>query len=266
MSEKRLVLSGVPGRMAARIAELALNDGGWSIAGALARPGSEWIGRPLGSLPGFPRCETAITEGFEGAAEVLIDFSAPAGALACARVCVERGLPLMTGTTGLSDGELAELRAASKEIPVLWASNTSLGVHVLKRVAAQVAAALGAEYDIEVVESHHRWKKDAPSGTAKTLAEAAAEARGQVFSQVARHGREGREALRQPGEIGVHALRMGDVVGEHRLYFVGVGERIEVAHAAHSRDTFAAGALRAAGFLVGKAPGWYSMDQVLFGA
>jgi 4-hydroxy-tetrahydrodipicolinate reductase len=176
-----------------------------------------------------------------------------------AREAASLGIPLVGCATGLGEKELAALDSASARIAVLYAANTSLGVTLLQKLVAEVTRALGAGYDVELLELHHRHKLDAPSGTALLLANAIEEA---VPGHTFRHGRQGK-AARAPEEIGVHALRLGDVVGEHRVFFAGPGERIELAHVATSRDTFARGALRAARWLTGKPPGRYRMSEVL---
>lgn len=192
---------------------------------------------------------------------VLVDFSSPQGFRHWLGSCGAAGVPFVSGTTGPSEDDLRLLDEAAKRIPVLHATNTSLGVAVLNRLSAEAARLLGEDYDIEIVESHHRHKKDAPSGTADTLARTILEATGRDESalQMGRHGME----PRAKGSIGVHSLRMGDVVGEHTVHLATDGERIEITHKATSRDTFARGALRAARWIVGKRPGRYSMEHVL---
>jgi 4-hydroxy-tetrahydrodipicolinate reductase len=176
---------------------------------------------------------------------------------------VERKIAMVIGTTGLTGEDQKAIDAAARTIPILQATNTGVGVNVLLGIAAQVARQLGEAYDIEIVEAHHNLKKDAPSGTALSLAESIAVATGRDPAKDLVYGREGHEALRKKGTIGVHAVRMGDVVGEHTIYFATGGERIEIRHVATNRDTFARGALRAAAFLAGKGAGRYGMKDVL---
>lgn len=195
------------------------------------------------------------------ACDVLIDFSTPEGLQHWLAACVEAKVPFVSGTTGLRDSEETQLDEAAAEIAVLHATNTSLGVALLNKLAAEAAATLGQDFDIEIVEAHHRHKKDAPSGTAATLAQSVLRARGQDPSVLA-HGRVGMEP-RTSGQIGVHSLRMGDVVGEHTAHFAGEGERLELTHKATSRETFARGAIRAARWLVTKPSGRYAMPDVL---
>ena len=184
---------------------------------------------------------------------MVVDFSSAEGLARRAREAAELGVPLVGCATGLDEKQQAALDLASARTPVLYAANTSLGVTLLQKLVGEVARALGAAYDIELVELHHRHKLDAPSGTALLLAQAVLDA---APEHTLRHGRHGK-AARTSEEVGVHALRLGDVVGEHRVYFAGPGERVELAHIATSRDTFARGALRAARWIVGKPPGRY---------
>ncbi len=195
--------------------------------------------------------------------DVLIDFSAPAATRAMIASCVKYKTAMVIGTTGLTAADHALIDQASKTIPILQATNTSLGINVLLAIVAQTAQQLGAAYDIEIVEAHHNQKKDSPSGTALSLAQAICQATGREIDQAMVHGRHGGDTLRKAGDIGMHAVRMGDVVGEHTVYFATSGERIEVKHTASTRDTFARGALRAAAYMAGKPPGRYSMSDVL---
>ena len=192
-------------------------------------------------------------------AEVAIDVSQAEGSLTIAKVCAAGRKPLVIGTTGHSAVQLVELR--SKAIPILLAPNFSVGVNLLFWLTEKAAAILGPEYDAEIVEMHHRLKKDSPSGTAKRLGEIISEARDQKHS--VQHGRVGIVGPRPENEIGIHAVRGGDIVGEHTIYFAGAGERLELTHRASSRETFARGALRAADWLIGKPVGWYEMADVL---
>ncbi len=176
---------------------------------------------------------------------------------------MERKIALLIGTTGLTSADQELIDQAAQTIPILQATNTSLGVNVLLAIAAQVARQLGDAYDIEIVEAHHNQKKDAPSGTALSLAESLCKSTGRSLDKELVHGREGPDTLRKKGTIGMHAVRMGDVVGEHTIYYATPGERIEIRHVATNRDTFARGALRAALFLARQRPGRYTMNDVL---
>ena len=200
-------------------------------------------------------------DAFDGDADVLIDFSSAAGFRKWLAACRERRIPFVSGTTGLDAGDYDLLDQAAADIAVLHATNTSLGVAVLNKLAADAARMLGDDYDVEIVESHHRHKKDAPSGTADTLAKTllAALNRHEADLQFGRHGM----SPRRPQSVGVHSLRLGDVVGEHAVHFAADGERLALTHAATSRDTFARGALRAARWIVARPPGRYAMSDVL---
>lgn len=197
------------------------------------------------------------------AADVVIDFSAHVVTGPLAAQCAQAGKALVIGTTGHTAAELAEIRQHATQIPVVLASNYSTGVNTLFWLTRKAAEILGPDFDLEVVEMHHRLKKDAPSGTAKSLAEILASVRQWQYEQAARHGREGIVGERTRHEIGVHSVRGGDVVGDHTVIFANVGERVELTHKASSRDTFANGALRAAGWVIAQPPGLYDMQDVL---
>ena len=201
---------------------------------------------------------TAITQG-----DAVIDFSAPGATLAMVTLCAEHRKGLVIGTTGHSDIERSQISILKSQIPIVWSSNYSTGVNTLFWLTRQAAGILGPDFDLEVVEMHHRLKKDAPSGTAKTLAEILASVRGRQLSQVARYGREGIVGERNAAEIGIHSVRGGDVVGDHTVIFAANGERVELTHKASSRETFAHGALRAAHWVVRQKPGLYDMQDVL---
>jgi 4-hydroxy-tetrahydrodipicolinate reductase len=196
-------------------------------------------------------------------ADVVVDFSSHEATVPFARSCAQHKKAMVIGTTGHSEAERDELRHISTQIPMVWSSNFSTGVNVLFWLTARAAGILGPDYDIEIVEMHHRLKKDAPSGTARTLAEIVARTRQVQLDQVARHGRVGITGERTSAEIGIHSLRGGDVVGDHTVIFAAAGERVELAHKASSRDTFALGALRAAQWVQDKPPGLYDMQDVL---
>lgn len=194
---------------------------------------------------------------------VIIDFTSPVASLNFLKIATENQKPLVIGTTGFTDLQRKEIEAAAKKIPLVFSSNMSMGVNVMWKLIADAAKALGAGYDIEVLEMHHRLKKDAPSGTAMTTAEVLAEASGRNLTKDAIYARHGMTGERKENEIGIQTLRGGDVVGDHTVYFAGIGERLEITHRATSRDTFAQGALRAAQWLIGKKPGLYNMQDVL---
>lgn len=250
----RLLIHGASGRMGrSLIASLTEHSQLHLVAAVASAPRSD-----LGALSVLPPSQLVHAPAFD----VAVDFSAPSGLRALGDVCVARGAALVSGTTGLDEAAQDALTSWSSHIPVLWSANFSLGIALLTRLVRQAAAAL-PDWDCEVVEVHHQRKKDAPSGTALKLGESVAAARGVDLSAVARHGREGVSATRQPGEIGFHALRGGDVVGDHRVNFFAASEHIELAHHAASRDVFAHGALKAARWLARQRPGRYSLDDLL---
>lgn len=198
-----------------------------------------------------------------GACDVLVDFSHPSATDAICRACLEAGKPLVVGTTGHSNEKRALLEETSKLLPIVFSPNFSVGVNGLFCLTRKAAEMLGQDFDLEIVEMHHRLKKDAPSGTAKKLAEILCEVRCLDYPKNVAHGREGLIGERPAGEIGVHSIRGGDVVGDHTVTFAGRGERLELTHKASSRETFAAGALRATRWIVGRPAGLYSMEDVL---
>lgn len=254
--------------MGCRIVALAAESSTWRVTGAVEAPGHPAVGRDAGLLAGCGELQIPITADLDRGlahAQALIDFSSPAATARHAEAAAARGIALVVGTTGLTAEAERALEAAARHVPVIAAPNMSVGVNLLFRVAPLIAKALDAAYDIEIVEAHHNRKKDAPSGTALRLLQVLQAARGGREAAPAVHGREGADALRQPGEIGMHAVRAGDIVGDHTVHFATQGERIELTHRATSRDTFALGALRAASYLAGRPAGRYSMDDVLFG-
>jgi 4-hydroxy-tetrahydrodipicolinate reductase len=198
-----------------------------------------------------------------GACDVVVDFSHSKATDAICRACFGAGKPLVVGTTGHSNEERALLEKTSKSLPVVLSPNFSVGVNALFWLTRKAAELLGKDFDLEIVETHHRLKKDAPSGTAKKLAEILCEVRKLDYAKNVAHGREGLIGERSAAEIGVHSIRGGDVVGDHTVTFAGQGERLELTHKASSRETFAAGALRAAQWIIGRPPGLYSMEDVL---
>ncbi len=243
--------------MGRELCRAALETDGIELVGGTDASGSPALGTDLGELCSMPRIGVAVTEDPPEEVEVLIEFTTPEATVEH----LSYGKPHVIGTTGLSGEQRAKLEEAAKNVPIVLAPNMSVGVNLLREVVRDLSRKL-AGYDIEVVEAHHRHKKDAPSGTALLLARAAAEGRGQDLDKVATYGREG-VAPRREGEIGIHALRGGAVVGEHRLVFYSEGEEVEVTHRALSRRTFADGAMRAAGFAATVEPGLYSMHDVL---
>lgn len=253
-----VIISGVRGRMGQAIWRLAAADPEFRIVGGLehvARTGEATVASEAPIVSDLAALAAP-------AGTILVEFTTPEATVEHARLAAERGLRLVVGTTGLTAAQMEELRAAARATAVLQAANMSVGVNVLLDVVERLARTL-AGYDIEIVEMHHRQKVDAPSGTALALARAAAAGLGENLDEIARHGRQGQTGARPAREIGLHALRGGDVVGDHTVIFAGLGERVEITHKASSRDTFAAGALRAARFLAGQGPGFYTMRDAL---
>ena len=239
----RILIAGAKGRMGQALARCAQAVPGVAVAGQFD------LGQDLRGL---------IAEG-----DVVIDFTFHDSTVPLARICAEHKKAMVIGTTGHSDTEQKELIQLSAQIPMVWSPNFSTGVNVLFWLTRRAAEVLGPEFDVEIVEMHHRLKKDAPSGTAGTLSRIVAEARRLPSPAALRHGREGLVGERPRAEIGLHSLRGGDVVGDHTVVFAAAGERLELTHRASNRDTFAAGALRAAQWVVGKKPGIYDMQDVL---
>jgi 4-hydroxy-tetrahydrodipicolinate reductase len=227
--------------------------------------GTTDVGRDVGELAGLGAIGVTVTDAVGAVADakcaVCIEFSTPAGTRATAELAAKAGFALVSGTTGLDEAAKKGLDVAAKKAAVLWEPNMSLGVHVLGVLVRRAIEMLGPEFDVEIVEAHHRMKADAPSGTAARLAEIAQAARSDGAKLV--HGREGRPGARPRAEIGVHAVRGGDVVGDHTVSLLGLGERIELVHRASSRDLFAHGAVRAAGWICGKPPGRYTLADVV---
>ncbi len=254
----RIAVVGAAGRMGREVCRTALGDESFELVGGVVEPGSEKLGFDLGELCGAGRIGVAAADDPPDAAEALIEFTTPEATVE--HLSYRR--PVVIGTTGLSEAQLTRVEEAARSVSVVLAPNMSVGMGLIREVVRELSEKLDPSYDIEVVETHHRNKMDAPSGTALLLAWAAAEGRGRDLDEVAVYGREGR-APRKEGEIGIHALRGGAVVGEHRVTFYGPGEEVEVVHRALSRRTFAAGALEAARFVATADPGLYSMRDVL---
>jgi 4-hydroxy-tetrahydrodipicolinate reductase len=254
-----LVIVGARGRMGQALQEAAL-AAGRTIEALVDRPGAEGPSDVSGVSAQIGSDWRSVLN----AKRVAIDFSAPAVTVAIAQAAAQHACPLVIGTTGLDADGIEAIRKASAIVPVVFAPNYSIGVNVLLEVTRKVAAVLDARaYDAEIVEAHHHFKKDSPSGTALGLAQALADGRGVKLEDVACYGREGLVGARPQGEIGIHAVRGGDVVGDHTVSFYGDGERVQIHHQATSRRTFAEGAVRAAIWLEGRAPGLYTMRHVL---
>lgn len=262
----RIGIVGGGGRMGQMLIRQVLATDGATLAGATERSGSPATGRDLGTLVGADPLGVAVTDdavALFAASDVVIDFTAPAATLAHADLAAAHGTALIVGTTGLSADDHAKLAVAATRAPLVVAANFSLGVTLLAGLVRKVAATLGPDWDIEIVEMHHRHKVDAPSGTALALGQAAAAGRGVDLAAVKDAVRDGHTGARTPGDIGFATLRGGDVVGDHTVMFATDAERLELTHKAGSRAIFARGAVRAALWAGGRAPGLYSMDDVL---
>lgn len=261
----KFAINGAMGRMGRAILTLASQDPEIEIIGAsdleCARTGND-----IGETIGIGTLGVLLSNGVENAlagAETVIDFTTPAATLKTASLCASSGIPLVAGTTGFTAEERAEFERIVSPIPCVFAPNMSVGVNLLFKLVAETAAILDGDYDAEITEVHHRFKKDAPSGTARRLAEIIAETRNTPLDTYGVYGREGITGERRRNEIGIHAIRAGDVVGEHTVTFCTLGERIELVHKAHSRDALARGAIIAAKFAVKAKPGLYDMQDVL---
>jgi 4-hydroxy-tetrahydrodipicolinate reductase len=262
----KLVMNGALGRMGRQIIALAAETDDITIAGAVEYAGHTDLGRDAGEVIGIGALGVTVGGNLAEAAasaDVVIDFSWPDLILETARICGGMRKPLVVGTTGLKPSAPAEFTKSVDGIPCVLAPNMSVGVNLLFKLAAETAKILGDDYDVEITEVHHRFKKDAPSGTANRLAEIIAGVLDRNLADDARYGRHGITGERTVREIGIHALRLGDVIGEHVVSFGTIGERIELVHKVHSRDALAKGALRAARFVVQAAPGLYDMQDVL---
>jgi 4-hydroxy-tetrahydrodipicolinate reductase len=259
----KLIVVGAAGRMGKRILSLAMDANQFDIVGAVERQDHPDIGKDAGLVSAAGPINVKLDSTYPAGANIVIDFSQPAAADNSIDYCVKDGVALVLGTTGLSDEQREKIKAASEKIPVIYGTNMSVGMNVLFALVGQVASMLGDEYDTEIIEQHHRFKKDAPSGSALTLAENICKATGKKFPDCLNQGRSGKDSLREKGTIGIHAVRAGDITGIHSVVFGTLGEKITLNHTAHSRDTFARGALRAAQWLTDKKPGLYSMADVL---
>jgi 4-hydroxy-tetrahydrodipicolinate reductase len=263
---KSLAVFGITGRMGQALIR-ALQESSspvFALSGAIASPASARLGQDAAATgaPTGVLITADVSQGLRGAA-VAVDFSLESCVAAHAAACAAAGVPLLIGTTGLDAAGRAAADRAARDVAVLIAPNTSVGVGVAAKLVSLGASALGPGFDVEIVEAHHRTKRDAPSGTALALGEAVARARGQSLSAVAVYASAGAAGPRKPGSIGISSLRAGDIVGDHTVIFASAGERIEITHRASDRLTFARGALRAAEWLVGRPAGLYGMEQVL---
>ncbi len=266
MAATRVVITGASGRMGSHLLRAAAESDGAELVAALDRPGSDAIGRDAGELAGTGPLGVTVAADLEAlleGADAVIDFTRPEATPGYARQCAEAGVALVVGTTGFDDEQRGVLEAAAGRIPVVLAPNMSIGVNLTFQLLEWVARALGDDYDVEIVEAHHRNKVDAPSGTARRMGEVVAGALDRDLEASAVYGRQGHTGVRDRETIGFETIRAGDIVGEHTVLFAGAGERVEIAHKATSRMTFASGGIRAARWVVGQAPGLYDMQDVL---
>jgi 4-hydroxy-tetrahydrodipicolinate reductase len=266
MSDMRLVVAGAAGRMGRTLVKLIGETPGVALSGALERPGASALGQDAGVLAGVHPLGVAISDDplpLLIDTDGIVDFSTPASTVELSALAAQARIAHVIGTTGLSENDLAKLAAAAWHAPIVRSGNMSLGVNLLASLVRRAARALGEEFDIEILEMHHRGKVDAPSGTALLLGEAAAEGRGVELKSHSERGREGITGPRRPGAIGFASLRGGGVIGDHSVVFAGDGERITLSHQAEDRALFARGALKAALWARGRKPGLYAMADVL---
>ena len=264
-----VIVTGAAGRMGGRLVTLLKQSGALRLVGAVESKGHISVGKDAGEVAGCGASGVLVRDDLSaviGPGQVVIDFSAPASSLEHLGIAAQHTCPMVIGTTGFSAAERDRITQLAQTTPCVLSPNMSVGVNLLFKVIADMARILGDAYDIEVVEAHHRLKKDAPSGTALRIAQILADATGRDLAEVAVYARKGMIGERRAGEIGIQTIRAGDIVGDHTVLFGGMGERLELTHRAQSRDTFAAGALRAAEWVSAQPPGLYDMQDVLRGS
>ncbi|MDI6734609.1 MAG: 4-hydroxy-tetrahydrodipicolinate reductase [bacterium] len=262
----KVIVSGVCGRMGEMIAKLVCEQTDMELVGAVERQGHVSIGVDAGEKAGYRKIGVPISERLDeiiGSGEVMIEFTNPETTIDHLEIAALNHKAIVIGTTGLNETQVARIKELSAAIPIVFAPNMSIGVNLLFKLVGEVARVLGDDYEVEIIEAHHHHKKDAPSGTALKLGKVIADNLNRDFEQVAVYGRQGQIGERKKDEIGIFAVRMGDVVGEHTVIFGSEGERIELTHRAHSRLTFVSGAIKAARFVVKAVPGLYDMQDVL---
>ena len=264
MSTLGLIVCGPGGRMGGTLVRLIQDTPDCALVGAVDRPGSPRLGQDAGQVAGAGHLGVEIVDRIEpsGQRRVIIDLTTPEASVAHMKAAAKTATPIVIGTTGFNTRQLRQIRTLAARTPTVLAPNMSLGVNLLLGLVGQVARSLGDAYDVEIVEAHHRFKKDAPSGTALALARAAGDALGRKLERVGVEGRSG-FGERKTTDIGLLSVRAGDIAGEHTVMFGGIGERIELVHRAHSRDAFGRGAIRAAQWVVGQERGLYGMRDVL---
>ncbi len=280
----RVVVSGAGGRMGKLLLQAVIEEDDMELAGAVERKDHPLLNRDVGELTGSAKCRILLNGDLKkviSSGDILVEFSTPQATLSHLPLAVEKNIRIVIGTTGLNDEEKERIKESSSKIPIILSPNMSIGVNLLFKIAGEVARILGAEYDVEIVETHHRMKKDAPSGTALRLAEVIAQARGQGtpttrppsrgrikeagqgLKGVVVYGRHGITGERETGAIGIHSVRGGTVSGEHTVIFAGASERVELTHRAESRQVFVRGAIEAIRFIAGASPGLYDMQDVI---
>lgn len=263
MKTTRVAIAGCCGRMGRALVRLTHADPELRLTAAFTVAGDGNLTRDAGAVAGVGELGVPVQTAGDAACDVLIEFTAPGSTPEWSAWCAERGAALVSGTTGLSEPENQALKDAARRVPVLWSPNMSVGVNLLLELVRRAATVLDQSWDSEISETHHRHKADAPSGTARALLAAVCAGRGEDPGQAAVYGRVGFGRGRSAGQVGVHALRMGEVVGDHDVHFAGAAEVLTLSHRALSRDTFAAGALRAAKWVVGRPAAFYGMRDVL---
>lgn len=261
-----IIVAGAAGRMGIRIINIINETEGVKFTGAFEHPDNPMIGQDAGQVAGLGIKGIKISGTLDdiiSSGDVIIDFTSPLATVINVKMAAAAGKAIVIGTTGITDEQINEIRCYSEKIPVVLAPNMSVGVNVMFKIAAEMAKILGNDFDMEIIEAHHRLKKDAPSGTAIGLAKKLAEATGRDLSKTAVYSRHGMIGQRTDEEIGIQTVRAGDITGDHTILFGGIGERLELIHRAHNRDNFAKGAIRAAKWINNKTPGLYDMQDVL---
>ncbi|GBD96683.1 MAG TPA: 4-hydroxy-tetrahydrodipicolinate reductase [Nitrospirae bacterium] len=261
-----MIVSGASGRMGSRIITLSRDMDDIKLTGALERKDHEESGKDIGQVIGIGVINIKITDSIAAISEkadVLVDFSSPSATIECLKSLSDKPVPVVIGTTGFSKDEIEYIKLYAQNTPCVFAPNMSVGVNLLLKVLSDIAKVTGDDYDVEIIEAHHRLKKDAPSGTAMKMAQVLASALNRNLEDTAVYSRHGLIGERTQKEIGIQTIRAGDIVGEHTVIFGGLGERIEITHKASSRDTFARGALKAAQWVHKQTPGLYDMQDVL---
>ncbi len=262
----KVVVCGGCGKMGSKVAQLIHQNKDMELVGIIESPSHPSKGKDWGMSVGLGKTRVIITDDLEEIIQKvnqIVEFTNPKVSLQHLEIVSKYKKTMITGTTGFSGEEIEKMKNSSQNIPFLFSPNMSLGVNLLFKLAVETAVSLGNSYDIEIIESHHRFKKDAPSGTAKKLAQEIAKAKGVSLDEVAIYGRKGIIGERKKGEIGIHSIRSGDITGEHTVMFTALGERLELTHKAHSRNTFAYGTIQAIKFMEGKPAGFYEMKDVL---